>query len=91
MRLITDHRDLLDEIAHKLLDDEVIDHDEIAAIMAGHRDTGAARRSRAASPTDGRRNGADVAAAAAGGRSGAAVEHRRPRHGRRPGPRPAPQ
>ena len=39
MQLITDHRDLLDEIAHKLLDDEVIEHDEIARIMVGHRDT----------------------------------------------------
>ena len=37
-RLIVDHRDLLDEIANKLLVDEVIEHDEIAAIMAGHRD-----------------------------------------------------
>ena len=36
-RLIVDHRDLLDEIANKLLVDEVIEHDEIAAIMAGHR------------------------------------------------------
>jgi len=38
-QLISDHRDLLDEIAHKLLDDEVIEHDEIVEIMAGHRDT----------------------------------------------------
>jgi len=38
-QLISDHRDLLDEIAHKLLDDEVIEHDEIVSIMAGHRDT----------------------------------------------------
>jgi len=36
--LIADHRDLLDEIAHKLLDEEVIDHDEIVRIMKGHRD-----------------------------------------------------
>ena len=36
--LITEHRDLLDEIAHKLLADEVIDHLEIAAIMAGRGD-----------------------------------------------------
>jgi len=34
-RLIVRHRDLLDEIANKLLTDEVIDHVEIAAIMAG--------------------------------------------------------
>jgi len=38
-QLIVDHRDLLDEIANKLLADEVIEHDEIAAIMAGHRDS----------------------------------------------------
>jgi len=37
-QLISDHRDLLDEIAHKLLDHEVIEHEEIIAIMAGHRD-----------------------------------------------------
>ena len=37
--LITDHRDLLDEIAYKLLDNEVIEHDEIVEIMAGHRDS----------------------------------------------------
>jgi cell division protease FtsH len=42
MRLITDHRDLLDEIANKLLDHEVIEHDEITRIMADHRDTGLA-------------------------------------------------
>jgi cell division protease FtsH len=39
LQLISDHRDLLDEIAHKLLDNEVIEHDEIIAIMAGHRDS----------------------------------------------------
>ncbi len=39
MQLITDHRDLLDEIANQLLDNEVIEHDEIIAIMAGHRDS----------------------------------------------------
>jgi cell division protease FtsH len=38
-RLITDHRDLLDEIANRLLVNEVIEHEEIAEIMAGHRDT----------------------------------------------------
>jgi len=37
-RLLTDHRDLLDEIAERLLTDEVIEHDEIRAIMAGHRE-----------------------------------------------------
>jgi cell division protease FtsH len=34
-RLLSDHRDLLDEIANKLLDDEVIERFEIVAIMAG--------------------------------------------------------
>jgi hypothetical protein len=38
-RLINDHRDLLDEIANRLLVNEVIEHEEIAEIMAGHRDT----------------------------------------------------
>ena len=38
-RLICDHRDLLDEIAHKLLENEVIEHDEIVSIMIGHRDS----------------------------------------------------
>jgi cell division protease FtsH len=37
-QLITDHRDLLDEIANRLLQNEVIEHEEIVAIMAGHRD-----------------------------------------------------
>jgi cell division protease FtsH len=36
-RLLTDHRDLLDEIAERLLADEVLEHEEIRAIMAGHR------------------------------------------------------
>jgi cell division protease FtsH len=35
-RLITDHRDLLDEIARQLLLDEVIEQSEIAAIMKRH-------------------------------------------------------
>jgi ATP-dependent Zn protease len=35
-RLLTDHRDLLDEIARRLLRDEVIEQSEIAAIMAAH-------------------------------------------------------
>ncbi len=37
-RLLSDHRDLLDEIAERLLDNEVIEHEEIAEIMAGHRE-----------------------------------------------------
>jgi cell division protease FtsH len=36
--LLTDHRDLLDEIAERLLANEVIEHDEIASIMASHSD-----------------------------------------------------
>ena len=38
-RLITDHRDLLDEIANRLLVDEVIEQEEIARIMADHSET----------------------------------------------------
>jgi cell division protease FtsH len=34
-RLLTDHRDLLDQIAERLLDNEVIERDEIQAIMRG--------------------------------------------------------
>ncbi len=37
-RLITDHRDLLDEIANRLLVEEVIEREEITEIMAEHRD-----------------------------------------------------
>ena len=36
-RLLSDHRDLLDEIARRLLEHEVIEHDEIGEIMAEHR------------------------------------------------------
>ena len=36
--LLTDHRDLLDEIAERLLVNEVIEREEIAAIMAAKRD-----------------------------------------------------
>ena len=36
-RLLSDHRDLLDQIAEQLLANEVIDRNEIAAIMAQHR------------------------------------------------------
>jgi cell division protease FtsH len=38
--LLTDHRDLLDEIAERLLANEVIEHEEIAEIMASKRDSG---------------------------------------------------
>jgi cell division protease FtsH len=42
-RLITDHRDLLDDIAERLLVNEVIEHDEIRAIMAEARGGGRLR------------------------------------------------
>ena len=61
-RLITDHRDLLDEIANKLLDDEVIDQDEIAAIMADRSET-ALSPEPIREPATGHANGAAVAAA----------------------------
>jgi cell division protease FtsH len=37
-RLLTDHRDLLDEIGSRLLANEVMEHEEIQGIMAGRRD-----------------------------------------------------
>jgi cell division protease FtsH len=37
-RLLTDHRDLLDEIATQLLVNEVIEHDQIRTIMSKRRD-----------------------------------------------------
>ncbi len=36
-RLLSDNRDLLDEIARRLLENEVIGHEEIGEIMADHR------------------------------------------------------
>jgi cell division protease FtsH len=42
-RLMTDHRDLLDEIASRLLANEVIEHDEIREIMSQRRDVGGIR------------------------------------------------
>jgi cell division protease FtsH len=36
-RLLSDHRDLLDEIAARLLENEVIEREEIGEIMADHR------------------------------------------------------
>jgi len=48
--LVNDHRDLLDEIAYKLLDDEVIDHREIGKIMKGHRDSALAPEPRFEQP-----------------------------------------
>ncbi len=36
-RLLTDHRDLLDEIAERLLENEVIEREEIQTIMQRHR------------------------------------------------------
>jgi TPP-dependent pyruvate/acetoin dehydrogenase alpha subunit len=38
--LLTDHRDLLDEIAERLLRQEVIEREEIQEIMNAHRDSG---------------------------------------------------
>jgi cell division protease FtsH len=43
-RLLSDHRDLLDGIAERLLADETIERDEIRAIMAGHRPDDSDRR-----------------------------------------------
>jgi cell division protease FtsH len=57
--LIDEHRNLLDEIANKLLDDEVIDRWEIAAIMADHSET-ALSPEPIREPADGRRNGAEA-------------------------------
>ena len=37
-RLLTDHRDLLDEIAERLLENEVIEREEIQEIMRHHRE-----------------------------------------------------
>ena|SRR5436190_2194596 len=37
-RLLIDHRDLLDEIAERLLAQEMIERDEIRSIMDGERD-----------------------------------------------------
>jgi cell division protease FtsH len=47
-RLLSDHRDLLDGIAERLLADETIERDEIRAIMAGHRPDDSDRRDVAA-------------------------------------------
>jgi cell division protease FtsH len=47
-RLLSDHRDLLDGIAERLLADETIERDEIRAIMAGHRPDDSYRRDVAA-------------------------------------------
>jgi cell division protease FtsH len=47
-RLLSDHRDLLDGIAERLLADETIERDEIRAIMAGHRPDDSDRRDLAA-------------------------------------------
>ena len=60
-RLITEHRDLLDEIANKLLGDEVIDQAEIAAIMADRSET-ALSPEPIREPATERANGAGVAA-----------------------------
>ena len=41
-QLLSDHRDLLDEVAERLLANEVIEHDEIKQIMQTHRERTAA-------------------------------------------------
>jgi cell division protease FtsH len=54
-RLLTDHRDLLDEIANRLIANEVIERDEIQRIMERHRarrDGGARRFQRKRSERD---------------------------------------
>ena len=43
-QLISDHRDLLDQIADQLLLNEVIEHDEIVSIMAAARERAGLRR-----------------------------------------------
>jgi cell division protease FtsH len=43
-RLLTDHRDLLDEAAERLLQNEVIEREEIKQIMRRHRTAGSAER-----------------------------------------------
>jgi cell division protease FtsH len=43
-RLLVDHRDLLDEIAERLLANEVIEHKEIRSIMDGERAAGRVAR-----------------------------------------------
>jgi ATP-dependent Zn protease len=43
-RLLIDHRDLLDEIAERLLANEVIERDEIRSIMDGERAAGRVSR-----------------------------------------------
>ncbi|MDQ3759701.1 MAG: ATP-dependent zinc metalloprotease FtsH, partial [Actinomycetota bacterium] len=37
-RLLSDHRDLLDQVAERLLENEIIEHEEIKEIMAAHRE-----------------------------------------------------
>ena len=39
-RLLTDHRDLLDQVAERLLENEAIERDEIVEIMRAHRERG---------------------------------------------------
>ncbi len=63
-KLVTLHRDLLDRIANKLLDDEVIDQWEIAAIMAD-RSEKALQPEPIREPANDRTNGVGVAAARA--------------------------
>jgi cell division protease FtsH len=52
-RLISDNRDLLDEIAEQLLSNESIDRGEIAKIMGADKDGDAPRRERTEEPAEG--------------------------------------
>ena len=61
-KLIVEHRDLLDQIANKLLSDEVIDQAQIAAIMAD-RSERALQPEPIREPANGSANGVGVAAA----------------------------
>src|SRR3954453_17719443 len=63
-RLIVDHRDLLDEIAERLLSNEVIEHDEISEIMESGRIQDDASTNRAEAERDRPRAGDRAAALA---------------------------
>ena len=69
-RLLTDHRDLLDEIAERLLANEVIERDEIREIMDRRRAARPGRAPRSPRPTPARRRhpgrGAGLASRPAG-------------------------
>jgi cell division protease FtsH len=66
-RLLSDHRDLLDEIAQRLLGQEVIEHEEIQAIMKDHRaaNGGPGQPPPSPQPEPGERSAGEVAEALA--------------------------